>query len=176
MMTHRIVCGDAAVDEVEGPGLAGLVLGLELVPREVGRRGGGADAHVGEQGVLGDIFLGLRRVNSSRVRTERRRTKQINMQQRQNEYRCVHVLSLCSTHVVSGEDGWLEELDVEGRDDDVPERLADLGVAEELPDDAMEVLAVVLGPQCDALDETQKAAPAQTTRTRHSSQIRSFIR
>ena len=80
------------------------------------------------------------------------------------------------TYVVSGEDGWLEELDVEGGDDDVLERLADLGVAEELPDDAMEVLAVVLGPQSDALDETQKAAPAQTTRTRHSSQIRSFIR
>jgi hypothetical protein len=29
------------------------------VPREVGRRGGGADAHVGEQSVLGDIVHGL---------------------------------------------------------------------------------------------------------------------
>ena len=70
---------------------------------------------------------------------------------------------MCS-YVVSGEDGWLEELDVEGGDDDVLERLADLGVAEELPDDAMEVLAVVLGPQSDALDETQKAAAARRAR------------
>ena len=69
--THRIVCGDRSIDEVEGPGLAVLVLGLELVPREVGRRGGGADAHVGEQSVLGDIVHGLRRVNnSSRVGTK----------------------------------------------------------------------------------------------------------
>jgi len=59
-VTHRIVCCDASVDKVEGPGLAVLVLGLELVPWEVRRRGGRADAHVGEQSVLGDIVNGLR--------------------------------------------------------------------------------------------------------------------
>jgi len=59
-VTHRIVCCDASVDEVEGPGLAVLVLGLELVPWEVGRRGRRADAHVREQSVLGDIVNGLR--------------------------------------------------------------------------------------------------------------------
>jgi len=59
-VTHRIVCGDPSVDEVEGPGLAVLVFGLELVPWEVRRRGGRADAHVREQSVLGDIVNGLR--------------------------------------------------------------------------------------------------------------------
>ena len=84
------------------------------------------------------------------------------------------------TYVVSGEDGWLEELDVEGGDDDVLERLADLGVAEELPDDGAEVLAVVLGPQNEALDETQKAAPARRARdtafrSDHSSRLPGLI-
>ena len=50
-------------------------------------------------------------------------------------------------YVVSGEDGGLEELDVEGWDDDVPKRLADPGLAEELSNDGVEVLAVVLGPR-----------------------------
>jgi hypothetical protein len=58
-MTHRVVCGDAAVDEVEGPGLAILVLGLEVVAGEESRRGGGADADVRQESILGDIVQGL---------------------------------------------------------------------------------------------------------------------
>jgi hypothetical protein len=59
---HRVVCGDASDDEIEGPRLAVLVLGLELVAWEVGRCGGGANADVREQSVLGDIVLGLRTI------------------------------------------------------------------------------------------------------------------
>jgi hypothetical protein len=51
------------------------------------------------------------------------------------------------TYIVFGEDGGLQELDVEGRDDDVLKRLADPRLAEELPDEGVEVLAVVLGPR-----------------------------
>ena len=92
------------------------------------------------------------------------------MQRRQNGYRDVLNLSVdrC-THVVFGEDGGLEELDVEGWDDDVLERLADLGVAEELPDDGAEVLAVVLGAR-HVLEQAQRTAAARRTHHTFTSQ------
>ena len=46
---YGIVGGEASVDEVEGPGLAVLVFGLEVVRREEGRRGGGADRDVRQE-------------------------------------------------------------------------------------------------------------------------------
>jgi hypothetical protein len=57
----------------------------------------------------------------------------------------------------------LEELDVEGGDDDVLEHLADLGVAEEVPDHGVEVLAVVLGSQNDAVKKAYRTAAAHIT-------------
>lgn len=46
---YGIIGGEAAVDEVEGPGLAVLVFRLEVVRREEGRRGGGADRDVRQE-------------------------------------------------------------------------------------------------------------------------------
>jgi hypothetical protein len=67
-MTHRVVGSDASVDEVEGPDLAILVLGLKVVAGEVSRRGGRADAHVGEESVLGDVVQGLFSLYMSNVK------------------------------------------------------------------------------------------------------------
>jgi hypothetical protein len=63
-------------------------------------------------------------------------------------------------YVVSGEDRGLEEPDIKGWDDDVLERLADSGLAEELPNDGVEVLAVVLGPG-HALHQPYRSVAAQ---------------
>jgi hypothetical protein len=49
---YGIVSGEASVDEVEGPGLAVLVFGLEVVRREEGRRGGGADRDVRQERIF----------------------------------------------------------------------------------------------------------------------------
>ena len=48
-------------------------------------------------------------------------------------------------YVVGGEDDRLQQLDVEGGDDDVGERVAHPRLAELFPDHGAEVLAVVLG-------------------------------
>ncbi len=59
------------------------------------------------------------------------------------------------TYVVGREDCWLEELDVEGRDDDVGDGAVDALVAEQLLHDGVEVPAVVLGPR-HALEQTER--------------------
>jgi hypothetical protein len=63
MATHRIVGRDTSIDEVEGPGVAILVLRLEMVPWEVCRCGGRADAHIRQKSILGDVIHGLQRAS-----------------------------------------------------------------------------------------------------------------
>jgi hypothetical protein len=61
VVTYRIVGCDSSIDEVEGTGVAVLVLGLEIVPWEVRRRSGRADADVRQKSVLRDVGHGLGR-------------------------------------------------------------------------------------------------------------------
>jgi hypothetical protein len=46
---YRIVSSDASIDKVKGPGIALLVFRLEVVCREEGRSGGGADRDVRQE-------------------------------------------------------------------------------------------------------------------------------
>ena len=63
-----------------------------------------------------------------------------------------------NTYVVCGEDDRLLQLDVEGGDDDIGERVEHPLLAELLPDQGPEVLAVVLGAPRRG-DASSEAAP-----------------
>ena len=63
-----------------------------------------------------------------------------------------------NTYVVCGEDDRLQQLDVEGGDDDIGERVEHPLLAELLPDQGPEVLAVVLGAPRRG-DASSEAAP-----------------
>lgn len=137
---HRIVCGEAPVDNVEATRCASAVIhGFKVVRREDRRCCGRANAHISKT----SIHQGTR---SCLHRNQTKKKRSLHAKEINGGYPVHACTRFRIQNLECAEYCWLYALDIESRNDDICQRLFHSGTTQQITGHFVQVLPVIFWP------------------------------